>query len=70
MTRTEFIKEIRELADKLEQGNYHFINFGKDEGTYLFANRNYGEISVQMGDARIGMTLYTATMDEQKEFDN
>lgn len=68
MTRTEFIEQLRTMADKLEEGTFHFIEFGKDEATYIFGNKNYGEIQVAIGDARISMNLYYATDKEQEMF--
>lgn len=64
MTKKEFIKEIRTLADQLEKNDYHFINL---EGNgYIFGNRNYGEVSIPLvKGTRLSVSLFN-TSDEEK----
>ncbi len=66
MTKTEFIAEIRAMADDLEKGTFHFVNLG--EHTYIFGNRNYGEVSIKLNDiTSMSVNLYTATNEEKEE---
>ena len=68
MTRTEFIKEIRELADKLEQGNFHIMDVGVNT---MFCNKNYGQIWARINEnCTVSIDLYNATEEEKKEFEN
>lgn len=45
MTKAEFIREIRELADNLESGTFGFVYL---EDGYIFGNRNYGEVHLEI----------------------
>ena len=66
MTKAEFIAEIRAMADDLEKGTFHFMNLG--EQTYIFGNRNYGEVSIKLNDVTsMSVNLYTATNEEKEE---
>ena len=66
MTKTEFIAELRALVDDLEKGTFHFTNLG--EQTYIFGNRNYGEVSIKLNDVTsMSVKLYTATAEEREE---
>lgn len=47
MTKQEFIKELRKMADKLENDDFHFINL---KNGYIFGNRNYGQVSVKVAE--------------------
>ena len=64
MTRTEFIKELRAMADAVEKGTFGFLDIG---GDYIFANRNYGEFKVKINDhTTINTVLFEATDEEKK----
>lgn len=63
MTKAEFIKAIREMADELEKGGYKLIDLPSG---YIFANRNYGEVYCKVADGiSINVSLFHAT-DEEK----
>ena len=63
MTRTEFITEIRKLADDIESGTFHIMYVGKNT---IFCNKNYGQVWVRINeDCTINVDLYNAT-DEEK----
>lgn len=65
MTRTEFIAEIRALADDLEKGTFHITDIGKNT---IFCNRNYGEVWVKLNeDSTISVNLFRATEEEKAE---
>ena len=64
LTKKEFIKEIREMADNLENNTYHYINL---ESGYFFANKNYGEVAISIGKGiNMSINLFTATEEEKK----
>ena len=66
MTKTEFIKTIREFANTLEANDYQFINLPEDGG-YVFGNRNYGELVIQLNKfTEIKVNLFTATEEERE----
>ena len=66
MTKTEFIKEIRTLADKLEAGDRYIFNTTED--CTIFANRNYGEMWLDVGNGiTIHGKLFRATEEERGE---
>ena len=66
MTKTEFINEIRTLADKLENGDWY--SFKTDKDCTIFANRNYGEMWLGVGKGiTIHAKLFNATDEERKE---
>ena len=66
MNRTEFIKQLREMADNLEKGHFHTIDIGKN---MIFANRNYGQVWVRFNeDLTMKVDLFTATEEEKKQF--
>lgn len=66
MTKAEFIAELRAMADDLEKGTFHVIDLR--EHTYIFGNRNYGEVSIKLNDATsMSVNLYTATNEEKEE---
>lgn len=68
MTRTQFIREIRQMADDLEVGDFHITDLG-EEAT-LFGNKNYGQIWVKVTkDCTINFDLYHSTDEEKKEFE-
>lgn len=47
MTKAEFIKNLRQMADAIEKGTFHFISFGED---FIFANSNYGEFKIHINE--------------------
>ncbi len=64
MTRTEFVAELRAIADDIEAGTFHLTNLGEN---IMFCNKNYGQIYTKLnGSCTISMDLYNAT-DEEKE---
>lgn len=65
MNKQTFIQTIRNFANKLESGEWEFINL--DSG-YIFGNRNYGEVNVEVAKGvRISVNLYTADDEEKGE---
>ena len=65
MTRTEFIAEIRALADDLEKGTFHITDIGENT---IFCNRNYGEVWVKLNEGcTISVKLFSATEEEKAE---
>lgn len=67
MTRTEFIKAIREYADKVEKGEYSMFETGKNT---VFGNKNYGQIWCEVNNGcTISFDLYNATEEEKKQFE-
>ena len=67
MTRTEFIKAIREYADKIEKGEFSVFEIGKNT---VFGNKNYGQIWCEVNDGcTICFSLYNATEEEKKQFE-
>lgn len=67
MTRTEFIKAIREYADKIEKGEYSAFDTGKNT---VFGNKNYGQIWCEVNNGcTINFVLYHATEEEKKQFE-
>lgn len=68
MNRTDFIKELRSMADALEDGAYKFLDL--EGGSYFFCNKNFGEITCKLSkDVSMNLHLYTATDEEKKEKD-
>ena len=64
MTKKEFIKEIRTLADQLEKNDFHFINLDGDG--YIFGNKNYGEVSIPLiKGTRLAVSLFTSSEEEK-----
>lgn len=67
MTRTEFIKAIREYANKIEQGEFSLFEIGENT---VFGNKNYGQIWCKVNnDCTINFDLYHATDEEKKQFE-
>lgn len=65
MTKAEFIKQIRELADNLEKGTFGFVYL---ESGYIFGNRNYGELNIEIAKGiNASIYLYSATDEERGE---
>ena len=65
LTKKEFIKEIREMADNLENNTFHYINLGSG---YIFANKNYGEVTISIGEGiNMSINLFTTTEEEKQE---
>lgn len=65
MTRTEFIAEIRAMADDLEKGTYHITDIGKNT---IFCNKNYGQVWVKLNeDCSVQVDLFRATDEEKGE---
>lgn len=65
MTKAEFIKQIRELADNLEKGAFGFVYL---ESGYIFGNRNYGELNIEIANGiNASIYLYSATDEERGE---
>ena len=65
MNKKAFIESIRTMADKLEKGEWEFINL---ESGYIFGNRNYGEVNVEVAKGvRISVNLYTADEEEKTD---
>lgn len=62
MTRTEFIKSIRELVDKLESGNFYFGDISDD--VRIFCNQHYGQIWAKVGK---GITVNVDLFHESEE---
>lgn len=63
MTKQEFIKELRMMADNLEKDSYHFIDL---DGGYIFGNRNYGELDIKVAKGvSIKVYLYRKGDDEK-----
>jgi hypothetical protein len=67
MNRTEFIAELRDMADCLERGTFKFITISDD--THLFANKNHGTLDTRLGVVNFATELFVATDEERKEFD-
>ena len=68
MNRTEFIRELRAMADNLEKGHFYTIDI--DENT-IVANRNYGEVWLRFNKGlTMNIHLFSATDYERKEFVN
>lgn len=66
MTQTEFIAELRAMADDLEKGTFHFTHLADGE-SYIFGNRNYGEVNIKLNQVTsISVNLYRST-DEERE---
>ena len=66
MNKNEFIQAIRSMADEIEQGRFKFIDLAN--GSYIFGNRNYGEVNVKVADGvAISVRLFTADDDEKGE---
>lgn len=64
MTKKEFIDEIRKFADELENGGFGFVYL---ESGYIFGNKNYGELNIEITKGvNASIYLYTAT-DEEKD---
>lgn len=64
MTRTEFIAELRAMADDLECGNFHITDIGKNK---IFCNKNYGQVWVKLSEeCSVNVDLYSATDEERK----
>ena len=64
MSKAEFIKAIREMADELENGGFAFINLPSG---YVFGNRNFGEVHCNMAEGiSVSIHLYEATEEERK----
>lgn len=71
MNKADFIKQIRTLADKVEKGDWYFIRLGEGEKDepYIFANKNYGEVSIPLsGSCNVHINLFSATDEEKAEF--
>ena len=65
MTRTEFIKAIRAMADDLEKETLHILDI--EENT-IFCNKNYGEVWVTLAkNTTMRVHLYSATDEEKGE---
>lgn len=65
MSKAEFIKQIRELADNLEKGTFGFVYL---ESGYIFGNRNYGELNIEIAKGiNASIYLYSATDEERGE---
>lgn len=65
MTRTEFITEIRAIADALEKGSFYIVDIGKNT---IFCNKNYGQVWVRVNEGcSINVDLYSATDEEKGE---
>ena len=65
MTRTEFIKAIRAMADDLEKETLHILDI--EENT-IFCNKNYGEVWVKLAkNTTMHVHLYSATDEEKGE---
>lgn len=65
MTKAEFIREIRELADNLENDTFGFVYL---ESGYIFGNRNYGELNIEIAKGiNASIYLYSATDEERGE---
>lgn len=63
MTKAEFIKQIRELADNLEKGTFGFVYL---ESGYIFGNMNYGELHLEIAKGiDVSAYLYSATEEER-----
>ena len=63
MNQKQFIENLRAMADDLENGGYHFMDL---ESGYLFGNRNYGEVSVEVSKGvHITVKLYSSSDDEK-----
>ena len=64
MTRKEFITEIKTLAEKLENGDFYFMNIGKN---MIFANQHYGQVWVKINDdCSIEVDLFHESEEEKK----
>lgn len=64
MTKAEFIKNMEELIADLKAENFKFIKLS--ESVHIFANRNFGEVWVEVTNGcNISVKLYTST-DEEK----
>lgn len=67
MTKEEFIREIREFADNLEKGTFGLVYL---ESGYIFGNRNYGELHLEIAKGiDVSAYLYSATDEEREEGD-
>lgn len=67
MTKAEFIREIREFADNLENGTFGLVYL---ESGYIFGNRNYGELHLEIAKGiDVSAYLYSATDEEREEGD-
>lgn len=63
MKKQEFIKELKTMADNLENDKYHLISFGSG---CIFANRNYGEITIKVAECvSINVKLYNKEEEEK-----
>lgn len=64
MTKQEFIEELKKMVNELENNSFHYIDL---ESGYLFANRNYGEVSVNLAKGtRISVILYNKKEGEKE----
>ena len=64
MNKKEFIQAIRSMADEIEQGHFKFIDLAN--GSYVFGNRNYGEVNIKVADG-VGISVRLFTADEEKK---
>lgn len=68
MNKKECIEMLRNYCDKIERGDYFadYIsgNYESETSVFIFGNRNYGEITVQLGAVNFSIKLYNATIDE------
>ena len=63
MTKKEFIDEIRKFAYELENGGFGFVYL---ESGYIFGNRNYGELHLEIAKGiDVSAYLYSATEEER-----
>lgn len=63
MTKKEFIDEIRKFADELENGGFGFVYL---ESGYIFGNRNYGELHLEIAKGiDVSAYLYSSTEEER-----
>lgn len=63
MTKKEFIDEIRKFANELENGGFGFVYL---ESGYIFGNRNYGELHLEIAKGiDVSAYLYSATEEER-----
>ena len=63
MNKREFITALKDMTKQLENDSFKFIDL---EQGYIFANRNYGEISIPVAKGiNINVRLFT-TEDSEK----
>lgn len=63
MTKKEFIDEIRKFANELENGGFGFVYL---ESGYIFGNRNYGELHLEIAKGiDVSAYLYSSTEEER-----